>query len=180
MDASFRGLWQALVASDPVKFSESRWVVSYSEGRFAVRVRSRLLRQQIRRHSAGIDVVLLIGGRYEPFAFPYAVFIDTTAAFAASGWPSSAPNRAEPAWSVSADKALLGAAVQVFTAGPQVAEHLVRDYGIPADHVTPIGHGPDRCLQDTLSQPAHSANEAEHTWEWVADRVVRKLLQAIR
>ena len=140
IDASFRGLWQALVA-DTVKFSESRWLVTYSHGRFAIRVRSRLLRQQIRRHGAGFDMVLLIGGRYEPFPFPYAMFIDTTVALTAAGWPPFAPSRTDQIWSVSADKEQLRAAAHVFTAGRHVAEHLVGDYGIPADRVTPIGFG---------------------------------------
>ena len=85
-------------------------------------------------------MVLLIRGRYEPFPFPYAMFIDTTVALTAAGWPPLAP-KADRAWSIRADKAQLRAAAQVFTAGRDVAEHVVRDYGIPADRVTPIGYG---------------------------------------
>ena len=140
IDASFRGLWQALVA-DSVKFSESRWLVAYSQGRFAIRVRSRLLRQQIRRYGAGFDMVLLIRGRYEPFPFPYAMFIDTTVALSAADWPPMAPSRTDEIWSVEADKEQLRAATHVFTAGRYVADHLVDEYGIPADRVTPVGCG---------------------------------------
>ena len=147
IDASFRGLWEALVV-DSAKFSESRWLVGYSQGRFAIQVRSRLLRQEIRRHGTDFDMVLLIRGCYEPFPFPYAMFIDTTVALTAAGWPPSAPSRADQAWSIRADKAQLRAAAQVFTAGQHVAEHLVRDYGIPADRVTPIGYGLDYSLSE--------------------------------
>ncbi len=140
IDASFRGLWDALVA-DSVKFSESRWLVNYSHGRFAIRARSRLLRQQLRRQCSEFDIVLLIGGRYEPFQVPYAMFIDTTVGLTAAGWSPWAPGRNDQLWSIGADKEQFRAATQVFTAGRYVAEHLVRDYGIAPDRVTPIGCG---------------------------------------
>ena len=86
-------------------------------------------------------MVLLIGGRYEPFPFPYAMFVDTTVALTAADWPPWAPSRTDQIWSIGADKEQFRAAAQVFTTGRHVAEHLVRDYGIAPDRVTPIGCG---------------------------------------
>jgi glycosyltransferase involved in cell wall biosynthesis len=97
--------------------------------------------QQVRRLSPAIDFVILIRGLYQPLKSPYVAFIDSTVKLNGSSWPPLAHRGGDYAWSVRADTAQLRGAVHVFTAGRHVAEHVVRAYGIPEDHVTAIGGG---------------------------------------
>lgn len=141
INASFTGLRKILVALYAIDLSESAWRVKYSQGWLAVRTRSSLVRRQVRRLGTDIDVVLIIRGLYEPFPFPYVMFIDSTVALTQAGWPPMAPSRGAHSWSPRADRAQLHAAEHVFTAGRHVAEHAARDYDIPAERVTAVGGG---------------------------------------
>ena len=141
IDAGFRGALKALVALHAIMPSEARWRLKYSQGRGAVRMRSRVVTKHLDRIQTDIDIVLLIRGIFEPLPYPYVSFIDSTVALAQAGWPPLAPARRSMTWSVTADRAQLRAAEHVFTAGRHVAEHLIADYGLPSERVTAIGGG---------------------------------------
>lgn len=139
IDASFHRSAKALVALLSVKPSRTGWRVNYSHGRFAVRMRSLLVTEQVERHRAEVDLVLLIRGHYQPFDFPYANFVDSTEALNRTLWPPLAVG--DHAASIADDRAQLSSAVHVFTAGAHVAEHVIADYHIPRERVTAIGGG---------------------------------------
>ena len=148
IDASFHGPLKALVALRAAKASLKAWRINYSHGRFAIRARSRAVRRQVERHQDDIDLVLLIRGIYQPFDFPYAIFIDSTVALTRRFWPQLAVRDVDHAASTSDDQAQLSSALRVFTAGRHVAEHVVVDYGIPRDRVSAIGGGLNYSLSD--------------------------------
>jgi starch synthase len=141
IDAGFRGALKVLVGLHAIMPSEERWRLKYSQGRGAVRMRSRVVTKHLDRIHTDIDIVLLIRGLFEPLPYPYVSFIDSTVALAQAGWPPLAPARRSLTWSVTADRAQLRAAEHVFTAGRHVADHLIADYGLPSERVTAIGGG---------------------------------------
>jgi glycosyltransferase involved in cell wall biosynthesis len=148
IDAGFRGFRKSAVAVRTFKLPEAGWRVKYSQGRVAVRVRSRLVRRQLRRFGCDVDVAVLVRGLYEPLDCPYALFIDSTTALTQAGWPPLALGPGSHAWSVRADSAQLHRAAHVFTASRHVAEHVVLDYGIPHDRVSTIGGGLNYALAE--------------------------------
>lgn len=141
IDAGFRGALKVLVALHAIMPSEAGWRLKYSQGRGAVRMRSRVVTKQLDRIHTDIDIVLLIRGLFEPLPYPYVSFIDSTVALAQAGWPPMAPSSRSLSWSVAADRAQLRGAEHVFTAGQHVAEHVIADYGLPPERVTAIGGG---------------------------------------
>ncbi|HEU5486384.1 MAG TPA: glycosyltransferase family 4 protein, partial [Microlunatus sp.] len=142
IDAGFRGARKALVALHAIMPSQAEWRLKYSQGRGAVRMRSRIVTKRLQRIQTDIDIVLLIRGLYEPLPYPYVNFIDSTVGLAQIAWPPWAPTRRRSAsWSLAADRAQLRAAEHVFTAGRHVAEHVIADYGVAEDRVSAIGGG---------------------------------------
>ncbi len=156
IDAGFRGFWKAAVALGAFKLPPAGWRVKYSQGRLAVWMRTKLVQRQISRHDTAFDVVLLIRGLYKPLDCPYVLFIDSTAVLTHDVWPELALSSGGHIWAIQADSAQLRGAAHVFTASRLAAEHVVLDYGVPRDRVSPVGGGLNYALAEVPEQTSPS------------------------